>query len=230
MAGWDDSRPVWSGSPPCQPFSVGGKKAGFADERHLWPAFHWLIGKCRPARFYGEQVAAASEWLNLVRSDLEALDYAVGAIPIEAASAGADHFRDRYFIVADLSSERRNWPATWAEQARSAIAAGGCDRPLVDDSGLGWGEGWTEHEFRSRGFSAPVASIDGCQYVECPDGKWRRLPPPRVRWLGNGIPARVAKLRALGNAIDPRPAAEFIRAADEALTAQPSNTHRDSRG
>lgn len=96
-------------------------------------------------------------------------------------------------------------------------------RLVVDDPGFGWGEGWTEHEFRSRGFSAPVASIDGCQYVECPDGKWRRLPPPRVRWLGNGIPARVAKLRALGNAIDPRPAAAFIAAADEAMTT----THED---
>ena len=45
----------------------------------------------------------------------------------------------------------------------------------------------------------------------CPDGKWRRLPPPRVRWLGDGIQSRVAKLRAFGNAIVPTVAAEFIR-------------------
>lgn len=85
-------------------------------------------------------------------------------------------------------------------------------RSVVHDSSNGWGEGWTEHAFRRRRFTAAVASIDGMQYVECSDGKWRRLPPPGVRWLGNGIQSRVSKLRAIGNAIDPRPAAAFIGA------------------
>jgi DNA (cytosine-5)-methyltransferase 1 len=192
-----------------------------------------------------------------VRNNLEAVEYAVGAMPIEAASAGADHFRDRCWFVAHSSRQRGNRTAIRSKPAGRSIAAGDCPRALpygdnaeqrpddsrgnidvrtpagwiesasdiaergacdvVDDPSFGWGEGWTEHEFRSRGFAAPVASVDGCQYVECPDGKWRRLPPPRVRWLGNGIPARVAKLRALGNAIDPRPAAEFIRASREAI-------------
>ena len=44
-AGWPDDRPVWTGSCPCQPFSAAGVGAGFADERHLWPAFHHLIAQ-----------------------------------------------------------------------------------------------------------------------------------------------------------------------------------------
>ena len=28
LAGWSDSRPVWTGSPPCQPFSVAGTRRG----------------------------------------------------------------------------------------------------------------------------------------------------------------------------------------------------------
>jgi len=235
LAGWPDDRPVWTGSCPCQPFSVAGKGEGFDDKRHLWPEFRRLIAECAPAVVLGEQVAGASRWLNLVRGDLEALDYAVGAIPMEAASADADHFRDRYWFVADRDQQQPGeglqrggeqcGPGGAAEAGDStlpdlprdagperATAAGSDLRPLVDSPGLGWGEGWTEHEFRSRGFAAAVASIDGRQYLECPDARWRRLPPPGVRWLGTRIPARVAKLRAIGNAIDHRPAAQFIGA------------------
>jgi DNA (cytosine-5)-methyltransferase 1 len=91
LAGWPRDRFVWTGSCPCQPFSLAGRQRGFDDERHLWPVFAALIKKCRPAVVFGEQVASASAWLGLVRGDLEAMGYAVGAIPIEAASAGADH-------------------------------------------------------------------------------------------------------------------------------------------
>jgi DNA (cytosine-5)-methyltransferase 1 len=102
-AGWPDSRPVWTGSCPCQPFSASGKGDGFADERHLWPAFFHLIEKRRPAKVIGEQVASkdADAWIDLVQDDLEALDYAVGAVPFPAASVGAPHIRDRLYWVAD---------------------------------------------------------------------------------------------------------------------------------
>jgi hypothetical protein len=97
---WPDHRPVWTGSCPCQPFSVAGKQGGFADERHLWSHFRYLIAQCRPATVLGEQVAAAADWVRLVRGDLEAMDYAVGIVPVEAASAGAYHLRDRLWFVA----------------------------------------------------------------------------------------------------------------------------------
>jgi len=53
LAGWPADRPVWTGSCPCQPFSAAGKGAGFADERHLWPAWQHLIAQCRPAVIFG---------------------------------------------------------------------------------------------------------------------------------------------------------------------------------
>jgi DNA (cytosine-5)-methyltransferase 1 len=217
LAGWPSDRPVWTGSCPCQPFSAAGKRAGFADQRHLWPAWFHLIRECRPTVLFGEQVASAADWLSLVCGDLEGVGYAVGSRPVEAASAGAEHYRDRYWIVAHDDEQRssagglqRGWELSGPGSDTSNLA-----RTLADRPSFGWGEGWTEHDFRSRGFTAPVVSAEGRQYVECTDGKqpvWRRLPPPRVRWLGTGIPARVAKLRAFGNAIDPRPAAEFIQA------------------
>ena len=216
LAGIPDDDPVWTGSCPCQPFSSAGRGLGFADERHLWPALFHLIGQCRPAKLFGEQVATAAQWLALVRSDLEALGYAVGAIPMEAASADAEHERDRYWLVAHTDSSRGQTRKSTASLTRQGypLDAARCDgsRILVDGTRLGWGEGWSEHELRSRGLSASVASLEDRQYLKCPDGKWRRLPPPRVRWLGVGIPSRVDLLRGFGNAIDPRPAAEFVRA------------------
>ena len=103
LAGWPDDRPVWTGSCPCQPFSAAGKRKGNGDARHLWPEFHRLIGECRPATVFGEQVASKDGrlWLAGVRADLEALGYAVGAADLCAASAGAPHIRQRLFWVAD---------------------------------------------------------------------------------------------------------------------------------
>lgn len=102
-AGWSDSRPVWTGSCPCQPFSAAGKGNGFADERHLWPAWFHLIGQCRPPRIYGEQVASADGlgWLDVVQADLEAAGYARGAVDLCAAGIGAPHIRQRLWFVAD---------------------------------------------------------------------------------------------------------------------------------
>ena len=104
-AGWSDSRPVWTGSCPCQPFSAAGKGAGFDDERHLWPVFGGLIRERRPATVFGEQVASkdADAWIDLVQADLEAMGYAVGAVPFPAAGVGAPHIRDRlYWMARDL--------------------------------------------------------------------------------------------------------------------------------
>lgn len=107
-ARWSDDRPVWTGSCPCQPFSAAGKGLGFNDERHLWPAWHWLIAECRPSAIFGEQVAskAVEPWIDLVQVDVEALDYAYGCIPFPAASVTAPNLRDRAFWMAYAANQR----------------------------------------------------------------------------------------------------------------------------
>lgn len=101
-AGWPDSRPAWTASCPCQPFSAAGKGLGFDDERHLWPSTHWLIGQRRPVAIFGEQSASAhaNDWIDLVQTDLEAMGYAFGACAFPSASVGAPHIRDRAYWVA----------------------------------------------------------------------------------------------------------------------------------
>ncbi|MGK4319025.1 DNA cytosine methyltransferase [Citrobacter youngae] len=106
-AGWPDDRPIWTASCPCQPFSAAGKGKGFDDERHLWPALHWLVGQCRPLVIAGEQSASAdgSVWLDLVQADMEGLGYAFGACAFPSASVGAPHIRDRSYWVAHSDSK-----------------------------------------------------------------------------------------------------------------------------
>jgi len=101
-AGWADDAPVWTGSCPCQPFSVAGKRGGAADDRHLWPEFFRLIRQCRPAIVLGEQVAgkAGYGWWDAVSADLETEDYAGAAADLAAAGAGAPHIRQRLLWLA----------------------------------------------------------------------------------------------------------------------------------
>jgi len=73
LAGVHPDANIWTGSCPCQPFSVAGKGKGAKDERHLWPEFRRLIALGLPSIVVGEQVASAAgrEWLNGVREDLQ---------------------------------------------------------------------------------------------------------------------------------------------------------------
>jgi DNA (cytosine-5)-methyltransferase 1 len=141
LAGWPADVPVWTASLPCQPFSAAGKQRGTDDERHLWPTFRDLVEECRPPILFGEQVPspAGRNWLDTVRTDLEALGYAVGAADLCAAGAGAPHLRQRLYWVAhslvqgleghardgDGSSQPRRQPSQTARPVASSCGAGG---------------------------------------------------------------------------------------------------------
>ena len=107
-AGFPDTRPVWTGSCPCQPFSNAGSRKGVTDERHLWPHWFHLIEECRPPTVFGEQVASKDGlgWIDLVQADMEGADYAIGAFDLCAAGFGAPHIRQRLWFVADTDNPR----------------------------------------------------------------------------------------------------------------------------
>lgn len=109
LAGWDDDRPVWTGSCPCQPFSAAGKGTGFDDERHLWPAWAWLIEQRRPSVIFGEQVerAIAFGWNDDVFSRLESLDYAIGSAVLGGVMVGSPQGRPRTYFSATSNSTMR---------------------------------------------------------------------------------------------------------------------------
>jgi DNA (cytosine-5)-methyltransferase 1 len=154
IAGWPDTRPVWTGSCPCQPFSAAGKGLGFADERHLWPSWFWLIQQCRPRVIFGEQVDKATAWLDLVATDLEGEDYACGPVVLPAAGIGAPHGRHRMWFVADTdrgADDAQLW--TGQDDSTAADRSGAISRPERRLAGAFGGSGDVAHS-ASRGAAA----------------------------------------------------------------------------
>ncbi len=234
-AGWPDSRPAWTASCPCQPFSAAGKGLGFADERHLWPSAHWLVGQRRPVVVFGEQSgsADANDWIDLVQADVEALGYAFGATAFPSASVGAPHQRDRAYWVADTDGNGREGRLSGrTDPQREAIdGQAGCGRAAC-------GLAHANHEQRplsmsargyadvSRKWNKNSEALAGCggavqpgpvngfwrdaDWLHGRDGWWRPVRPGSFP-LADGVPARVGRLRTYGNAINIEAAAAFIK-------------------
>ncbi|EKO3931982.1 DNA cytosine methyltransferase [Vibrio fluvialis] len=217
QAGWEDKRPVWTGSCPCQPFSAAGKSAGFADERHLWPAWFHLIQQRQPGTVFGEQVASKDglAWLDLVQSDLEAENYTNAAFDLCAAGVGAPHIRQRLWFVAEkelanpfgIGRQRQRW-------AREKRVTQHCQANVLADSESErwkWLEGSPKQTGRdsSENSSSTNGFWKGVRWLDCQDGK-RRPIEPSIEPLVNGATARVGRLRAYGNAINAEVAKVFI--------------------
>lgn len=100
LVGWPADIQIWTGSPPCQPFSRSGKKKAKADPRHLAPQWLDLITEGKPKFIAGEQVAdaIACGWIDDLCLHLEKQGYAVGFIVLPACSVGAPHERKRLFF------------------------------------------------------------------------------------------------------------------------------------
>jgi len=151
QAGWPVDRPVWTGSCPCQPFSAAGKGGGVADERHLWPAWLWLIRGSRPDRVFGEQVSSKDglAWLDVVSDDMAGEGYSFGPMDICSASVGAPNIRQRQYFaaVADTHNERleRRDQGTLGNQ-RASVERGSHIIGLADTDG---GHAGAERQQRS---------------------------------------------------------------------------------
>lgn len=166
-AGWPTGRKVWTGSCPCQPFSAAGKGNGFADERHLWPAWQGLIEQCRPDTIFGEQVASKDglAWFDLVLSDLEGAGYAVGVQDTCAAGFGAPHIRQRLFFVAD-AKRPRDGDARLGEVRSAPAGLQGSNRKRE----------WLRPDAREPSALCSMADTEGQRLLGRPDerdgGRW----------------------------------------------------------
>lgn len=178
LAGVSRKTRLWTGSPPCQPFSAAGKQLGQFDPRHLAPVFLELISQCRPPIIFGEQVAPAigKSWMCDLHTHLEREDYAVGFAVLPACSVGAPHKRERLFfgahelakpLRAERNRERIHGLGEGNQTQRSKTAAEPTGRSdssgMADTNGLRYeGEQSEDHaERRERQNIRQAGLLDG---------------------------------------------------------------------
>lgn len=117
---WDDvttfdGRPwrglvdVVSGGFPCQDISLSGNMLGIEDgaKSGLWREFRRTISEVGPGYILVENVPGDLRWINRVRRDLRELGYVGRTIPLSACAFGAPFPRERVFVVAHTTGERR---------------------------------------------------------------------------------------------------------------------------
>ena len=172
---------------PCQPFSVVGKQRGKDDSRYLWPEFSRLVGEIKPSWIVAENVAGILRIAaDDVCSDLESQGYEVGIFDYEAAAVGAKHRRERVFFVANSSSSRSSQTGK----------SGSFGTPL------------SKREFLKSSGSGSTFS------AEFLSDSWKS--EPRMDRVVDGIPHRLDRLKALGNAVVPQQVYPIFKAIFEA--------------
>ena len=186
---------------PCQDISAAGLKAGIDGGRsRLWLDMGRIIREIRPRFVFVENVAALlARGLERVLGDLAAIGYDAEWECIPASAVGAHHVRDRVWIVA--------YPKGFRSELRSA-AAGRAGRPSGGGNALADAkcQRCEEMERLQRGGAAgkrqPSARRECGVFCGRVSGRWE--PEPNVGRVAHGVPHRVERLSALGNAVVPQ--------------------------
>jgi DNA (cytosine-5)-methyltransferase 1 len=173
---------VLAGGFPCQDLSYAGKGAGIDGERSgLWSEYARLIRELRPRYVVVENVPALlGRGLGRVLGDLAACGYDAEWDCLPASAFGAPHRRDRVWVVAYAAGD----DGGSGRPGRPAPSGSGEPEPVR---------------------TLQVADADGSGRIEGAGlgrrGWWESEPD--VGRVAHGVPARVDRLAALGNALVP---------------------------
>lgn len=177
---------VIAGGFPCQDISYAGKGAGLAGERSgLFYEVARIVREMEPRVVVLENVAALlTRGLGDVLGTLASLGYDAEWECIPAAAFGAPHGRDRVFVLGcNTNSNNVSKVRGSSRQWKEAATDGNMQR---EDSNVLPFSNTTRPGWR---------------------GHWEH--EPAVGRVADGVPARVDRLRGLGNAVVPQ-VAEYV--------------------
>ena len=232
---------IVTGGFPCQDISNAGKRAGITGTNsRLWREMVRCIRVVRPRIVFVENVAALLvRGMGDVLGDLAEIGYDAEGDCISAADVGAPHLRRRIWIVAH--AECPEWRQTtegwhepyWNDTGREEAASGirECREDVADAASTrcNWGAG-EEQPICGRALlparfsgcgemghtNTPRLSLAGKEEqspagIAALDGAGRWEPEPDVGRVAHGVPKRVDRLAALGDAIVPACVEEVVR-------------------
>jgi DNA (cytosine-5)-methyltransferase 1 len=184
---------VICGGFPCQDISLAGKGAGIEGERSgLWSEYARLVGELRPQFVIVENVAALlGRGLDRVLGDLAALGFDAEWHCIPAIYVGAPHRRDRLWLVANARSEQH-------ESDCPSIGRAPASKLSHSDADNRNRNGWPGHVQMGWGWSASQIASDSF----ADRNEW--TSEPSLGRVAYGIPDRLERLAALGNAVVPQ--------------------------
>ena len=183
---------VICGGFPCQDVSNAGKQEGLDGERSgLWGEYARLIGEIRPRYALIENVSALLiRGLDRVLCDLAALGYDAEWHCITAASIGANHQRDRVWIIA-YPNGFPNGKQYLDEATRNDI------HERVRDSNAN-----TDIQGLQRQQSPKIQKRDIAEGYSRASGWWQA--EPEICRVDDGTPRSAHRLRQLGNSVVPQ--------------------------
>lgn len=216
---------------PCQPYSLAGKGRGDRDSRDLWGEVARVLGEIKPHWFVGENTPGLfarqnQRFFRRVLDDLTALGYSVGWGIWGACDVGAPRRRDRVFFIANRNIsdatiercdsdeiQRGEFKESGDEKNTRRVQESGVQFERVCSSipysasdivGMFGSEGETQ---RPRGSRSDI----GNRTQRDASGEWWQTEP-NVDRVVDGVPARVDRLRCLGNAVVPAQAYPIFKA------------------
>ena len=234
---WPEDVTVWTGSCPCQPYSVAGNHQTTKDDRDLWPIWFKLIKRRKPSIILGEQVAShhvigrtvqapeandATTWLDNVCNDLESKKYTTGAIVFPSCGVGAPHKRERLWFMAHTKRtgpQRRDR----AKRSKPKSTQGQIERGSTSDrqtepsevNGFWQNADWLKSKdgafWPVEPGTFPLANGATKSVVQGSNKGKQKVKP------NNSTEARVTRIHGYGNAVNSSAAIEFVKAAKKCL-------------
>lgn len=218
-----DTRPtvdLIAGGFPCQPVSQAGRRLAQDDERWLWPAMADVIRELRPRYALMENVPGLLiRGMGDVLSELAEIGYDTEWRCVSAASVGAPHLRERVFIIAVADPCGDGWEPRRPGDTKEGPRGREPRRGRVGSHDVANAAGAERREPQLQGMATPGRRTAEPRERDSGEGtlsNWWATEPDVGR-VANGIPGRVDRLRAIGNAVVPQVAervGRLILAAD----------------
>jgi len=184
---------ILTGGFPCQPFSQAGKRRGKDDDRYLWPEMFRVISEAKPAWVLAENVTGIINMvLDQTLADLESEGYETGTFVIPALSLNAPHRRDRVWIIAhDARGKKSRGIPSFKWEKIPEIGKANNHASNSPGSRL--------ERLCKKKFKSPFLYAQRRNWEK----DWYEVATRFCR-VDDGVPNRVDRLKALGNAIVPQ--------------------------